>query len=101
VLLQGKAPYPVVLGILLCSSFAAVLTRVPGGLGTTEAIFVAVLAPKLPYSEVLGAALAYRACYALAPLCLALAAFPIVEARIAWSKRQAPAALSGHEKASS
>ncbi|MGE8639799.1 MAG: lysylphosphatidylglycerol synthase domain-containing protein [Achromobacter sp.] len=101
VLLQGKAPYLVVLGILLCSSFAAVLTRVPGGLGTTEAIFVAVLAPKLPYSEVLGAALAYRACYALAPLCLALAAFPIVEARIAWRKRQAPAALSGHEKASS
>lgn len=91
VLLQGKAPYPVVLGILLCSSFAAVLTRVPGGLGTTEAIFVAVLAPGLPYSEVLGAALAYRACYALAPMCLALAAFPMFEARIAWRKKHAPA----------
>ncbi|MDX3988680.1 MAG: lysylphosphatidylglycerol synthase domain-containing protein [Achromobacter sp.] len=91
VLLQGKAPYPVVLGILLCSSFAAVLTRVPGGLGTTEAIFVAVLAPGLPYSEVLGAALAYRACYALAPMCLALAAFPLFEARIAWRKKHTPA----------
>lgn len=90
VLLQGKAPYLVVLGILLCSSFAAVLTRVPGGLGTTEAIFVAVLSPGLPYSEVLGAALAYRACYALAPMCLALAAFPLFEARIAWRKKQAP-----------
>lgn len=88
VLLQEKAPYPVVLGILLCSSFAAVLTRVPGGLGTTEAIFVAVLSPRIPYSEALGAALAYRACYALAPLCLALLAFPLIEARIAWRKRQ-------------
>lgn len=89
VLLQGKAPYAVVLGILLCASFAAVLTRVPGGLGTTEAIFVAVLSPKIPYSEALGAALAYRACYALAPLCLALIAFPLIEAGIAWRKRQA------------
>lgn len=88
VLLQEKAPYPVVLGILLCSSFAAVLTRVPGGLGTTEAIFVAVLSPRIPYSEALGAALAYRACYALAPLCLALLAFALIEARIAWRKRQ-------------
>ena len=99
VLLQGKAPYPVVLGILLCSSFAAVLTRVPGGLGTTEAIFVAVLAPKIPYSEALGAALAYRACYALAPLCLALIAFPLIEAGIAWRKRQAPGTpLPGQQK---
>ncbi|MGV2899604.1 lysylphosphatidylglycerol synthase domain-containing protein [Achromobacter sp. AGC78] len=91
VLLQGKAPYPLVLGILLCASFAAVLTRVPGGLGTTEAIFVAVLAPRMPYSEALGAALAYRACYALAPMCLALAAFPLFEALAAWRKRRAPA----------
>ncbi|WP_313463268.1 lysylphosphatidylglycerol synthase domain-containing protein [Achromobacter sp.] len=100
VLLQGKAPYPVVLGILLSASFAAVLTRVPGGLGTTEAIFIAVLSPKLPYSEVLGAALAYRACYALAPMCLALAAFPLMEARIAWRKRHANASVPGHGKPS-
>lgn len=82
VLLQGKAGYPAVLGILLCTSFAAVITRVPGGLGTTEAIFVAALAPQIPAAEVLGAALAYRALYAWAPLCLALGAFPLIELRL-------------------
>lgn len=87
VLLQGKVGYPAVLGILLCTSFAAVVTRVPGGLGTTEAIFVAALSSRLPAAEVLGAALSYRALYALAPLCLALLAFATVEARIAWRKR--------------
>lgn len=89
VLLQGKAGYPAVLGILMCTSFAAVLTRVPGGLGTTEAIFVAALAPQIPAAEVLGAALAYRALYALAPLCLALAAFPLIELRLGLRRRGA------------
>ncbi|KRC79218.1 hypothetical protein ASE30_24895 [Achromobacter sp. Root83] len=91
VLLQGKADYPAVLGILLCTSFAAVITRVPGGLGTTEAIFVAALAPQIPAAEVLGAALAYRALYALAPLCLALAAFPLIELRLGLRRRKTPA----------
>ncbi|WZB76578.1 UPF0104 family protein [Achromobacter insuavis] len=91
VLLQGKVGYPVVLGILLCTSFAAVVTRVPGGLGTTEAIFVAALSPRLPAAEVLGAALSYRALYALGPLCLALLAFAAVEARLGWRKRHPPA----------
>lgn len=87
-LLQAKVSYPVVLGILLCTSFAAVVTRVPGGLGTTEAIFVAALSSRLPAAEVLGAALSYRALYALAPLCLALLAFAAVEARLGWRGRQ-------------
>jgi len=86
-LLQGKVGYPMVLGILLCTSFAAVITRVPGGLGTTEAIFVAALSSRLPAAEVLGAALGYRALYALAPLSLALLAFTVVEARLTWRKR--------------
>lgn len=91
VLLQGKAPFLAVLGILLCTSFAALITRVPGGLGTTEAIFVAALSPSLPAAEVLGAALAYRAVYALGPLCLAVVAFTLFEARTALSRRRAPA----------
>jgi uncharacterized membrane protein YbhN (UPF0104 family) len=95
VLLQGKVSYPAVLGILLCTSFAAVVTRVPGGLGTTEAIFVAVLAPRLPAAEVLGAALSYRALYAFGPLCLALLAFGAVEARLGWRKRHGPAGSAG------
>jgi uncharacterized membrane protein YbhN (UPF0104 family) len=86
VLLQGKVGYPAVLGVLMCTSFAAVLIRVPGGLGTTEAIFVAALAPGIPAPEVLGAALVYRALYAFAPLCLALLAFGLAE----WRLRHGP-----------
>mgnify|MGYP002041241680 FL=1 len=96
VLLQGKVSYPAVLGILLCTSFAAVVTRVPGGLGTTEAIFVAVLSPRLPAADVLGAALSYRALYAFGPLCLAVLAFGAVEARLGWRKRHAPQASPTH-----
>lgn len=81
-LLQGKASYPAVLGILLCASFAALIIRVPGGLGTTEAIFVAALTPAIPAAEVLGAALAYRALYAFAPLFLALVAFAVMEVKL-------------------
>lgn len=92
VLLQGKASYPAVLGILLCTSFASVITRVPGGLGTTEAIFVAALGSQIPPTEVLGAALAYRAVYALAPLCLALAAYPLIELRLGMRRRKDEAA---------
>ena len=95
VLLQGKAAYPAVLGILLCTSFAAVITRVPGGLGTTEAIFVAALAPEIPATQVLGAALAYRALYALAPLCLALAAYPLIELRLGLRRRKTQAPPAG------
>ncbi|SSW66872.1 lysylphosphatidylglycerol synthase domain-containing protein [Achromobacter agilis] len=91
VLLQGKASYPTVLGVLLCTSFAAVVIRVPGGLGTTEAIFVAALAPQIPAPEVLGAALVYRALYAFAPLCLALSAFLLVEFRLRHTRRPARA----------
>ncbi|MGY6272225.1 lysylphosphatidylglycerol synthase domain-containing protein, partial [Achromobacter denitrificans] len=89
-LLQGKASYPAVLGVLLCTSFAAVVIRVPGGLGTTEAIFVAALAPQIPAPEVLGAALVYRALYAFAPLCLALLAFLSIEWRLRRGRRRAP-----------
>ncbi|KGD86889.1 membrane protein [Achromobacter sp. RTa] len=91
VLLQGKADYPAVLGVLLCTSFAAVVIRVPGGLGTTEAIFVAALSPQIPAPEVLGAALVYRALYAFAPLCLALTAFLLIELRLRRGRRQAQA----------
>lgn len=80
-LLQAKVPYPTVLGVLLCTSMAAVIVRIPGGLGTTEAIFVGALAGQLPASQVLGAALVYRALYALLPLCIAGASYLMLEAR--------------------
>ncbi|WP_144639434.1 lysylphosphatidylglycerol synthase domain-containing protein [Bordetella genomosp. 13] len=80
-LLQAKVPYLMVLGVLLCTSMASVIVRIPGGLGTTEAIFVGALAGQLPASQVLGAALVYRALYALLPLCIGGLSYLILEAR--------------------
>ncbi|OZI35280.1 hypothetical protein CEG14_09250 [Bordetella genomosp. 1] len=93
VLLQGKADYAAVLGVLLCTSFAALITRIPGGLGTTEAIFVAAFSGQLPTYQVLGAALTYRALYALVPLAIAVLSYAAVETRLALRRRHGGARL--------
>jgi len=81
VLLEGRAPYPATLGVLLCTALATVIVRVPGGLGTNEAIFVAALSSYAPSTDVLGAALVYRALYALIPMGLCGLAYLALEAR--------------------
>jgi hypothetical protein len=43
-MLSQQAPYPEVLGILMISSIAGVVTHIPAGLGVIEAVFVAMLA---------------------------------------------------------
>ncbi|MEI2414568.1 lysylphosphatidylglycerol synthase domain-containing protein [Orrella sp. JC864] len=83
VLMPEGVAYPAVLGILLCSSIAAVATHIPGGLGTTEAIFVAALSSQFPASAVLAGVLMYRATYALTPLAIGIVSYLIVEARLA------------------
>jgi len=75
VLFAGRIDYLVVLGALLLAAVAGVITHVPAGLGVLEAVFVAVLAGRLPTSEVLATVLAYRAAYYLLPLALALPAY--------------------------
>lgn len=86
VVLQGRVPYAAALGVLLYASVAALVVRVPGGLGTTEAITVAALGKYLPPVDILGAVLIYRAVYFLLPLAVALLAFGVVEAK--WSIRR-------------
>lgn len=86
-LLGGAAPLPAVLGVLLFASLAALIIRVPGGLGSTEAIFVAAFSPTLPAAQVLGSLLAYRAVYFLAPLALALAGMTVIEASVRRRRR--------------
>jgi len=81
VLLQGAVPYPAVLGVLLCTSIAALIVRIPGGLGTTEAIFVGALSGDVPAARVLGAALVYRLMYALIPMCICGIIYLGLEAR--------------------
>lgn len=70
-LLGGRLDYPAVLATLLAAAVAGALTHVPAGLGVVEAVFLAVLGRQLPHGELVGALLAYRALYYLAPLALA------------------------------
>ncbi|MDS1141475.1 lysylphosphatidylglycerol synthase domain-containing protein [Pusillimonas sp. SM2304] len=87
VLLQQKVDYPLVLGTLLISAVAGVITHIPGGLGVLEGVFVALLASSsLPRFEILGAILVYRAVYYLAPLLLAGAWYLAAEAKISGAK---------------
>jgi uncharacterized membrane protein YbhN (UPF0104 family) len=80
-LLQGRVDYPHVLAVLLCSVVAGLIVRVPGGLGVLEAIFVALLAYRIPQNELLAALLAYRGIYYLLPLLLASVAYAVTELR--------------------
>jgi phosphatidylglycerol lysyltransferase len=55
------------------------LSQVPGGLGVLETVFVLLLSPLLPASDVLGAVLAFRICYYIIPFILGLISFAIYE----------------------
>lgn len=80
-LLQQQLPYPQVLAVLLVAALAGVLTHVPAGLGVLETVFVALLSHRLPADRLLGALLAYRAVYYLAPLAVALVGYAAMEMR--------------------
>jgi hypothetical protein len=81
VLLGGRVEYPMVLGVLLIAAVAGATTHVPAGLGVLEAVFIALLSHRVPQAELLGALLAYRAVYYLAPLGVALVLYLLMEAR--------------------
>jgi uncharacterized membrane protein YbhN (UPF0104 family) len=80
-LLLRKVPYPEVLAVLLVGAVAGVITHVPAGLGVLEAVFVALLAHRLPQGQILAALVGYRALYYIAPLALAAVAFLVTELR--------------------
>lgn len=87
VLLGERVPYPSVLGVLLLAGIAGVVTHIPAGLGVLEAVFVTLLAGRLPQGTLLGAVLAYRALYYLLPLAVAVAAYFAIEGLAGRQKR--------------
>jgi uncharacterized membrane protein YbhN (UPF0104 family) len=87
-LLQQKVPYPEVLAVLLVGAVAGVITHVPAGLGVLEAVFVALLAHRLPQGQILAALIGYRAFYYIAPLAIAAVAYLAMEWR---ARANAPA----------
>ena len=80
-LLQQALPFQTVLAIFLVAAIAGVVAHVPAGLGVIEAVFVTLAGAEVPRNELLGALLAYRALYYLAPLAIAMAVYLVIEGR--------------------
>lgn len=77
--LQQKISFFTVVGVLLVAAMASFIAHVPAGLGVLEAIFVIMLSPQLPRSELLAAVLVYRVIYYLVPLALAAMMYLVAE----------------------
>jgi phosphatidylglycerol lysyltransferase len=72
------------LGVFLLAQYAGLVSHVPGGLGVFETLVVLLLKPFLPASGVIGALVAYRVIYYLAPFTVALlmlAAYEVAQQR--------------------
>ncbi|MBB3102362.1 lysylphosphatidylglycerol synthase domain-containing protein [Azomonas macrocytogenes] len=80
-MLLQKIPYLEVLGILLISSIAGVITHIPAGLGVIEAVFVTLLAGQMSRSGVIAGLIGYRVIYFLIPLLLATLVYVVLEAQ--------------------
>jgi hypothetical protein len=80
-LLPAKLDYPLVLGVLLISAIAGVLTHIPAGLGVLEAVFIALLQHEASRGSLLAGLIAYRAIYFILPLLVALLMYLTVEAK--------------------
>lgn len=80
-LLPAKLDYPLVLGVLLISAIAGVITHIPAGLGVLEAVFVALLQHEASRGSLVAGLLAYRAIYFLLPLLITLVMYLVVEAK--------------------
>ena len=70
-----------VIGALLLAAVAPAIAHIPAGLGVAEAVFIALLGHRVPPAQLIGALLAYRACYFLAPLLVASLAYAALELR--------------------
>lgn len=81
VLLGRRVDFFSVTGVLLLAAIAGVISHVPGSLGVLEAVFVALLSPRLPAHEVLAAVVAYRIVYYFVPLGVATLVYAFFEVR--------------------
>lgn len=89
VLLQGQVDFPTALSVMLIAAIAGVIVHIPAGLGVVEAVFIALLSHRIPQHTLLGALLAYRAVFYVAPLVVGALMYLKVEVR---ARKHAPAA---------
>lgn len=87
-MLSQKAEYPLVLGILLISSIAGVITHIPAGLGVIEAVFVALLSGEMSKGSIVAGLIGYRVIYFLIPLLFATLVYILLEARAKKLRKQ-------------
>lgn len=80
-LLDRQVGFTTTLAVLQLAAVAGVITHVPAGLGVLEAVFLAILSPRVPPHQLLAGLLAYRACYYLLPLAWAIPLYFAGEAR--------------------
>ena len=69
------------LGVLLISSIAGLITHIPGGLGVLETVFITLLGDTVAPSKLIAALIAYRAVFYVLPLCIAGVLYLINEVR--------------------
>lgn len=94
-LLPEEAFYPMILGILMISSIAGVITHIPAGLGVIEAVFIALLQHEMSKGSIVAALIGYRAIYFLLPLAVACVVYLVLE------KRAKKLRQNGNQEASS
>lgn len=80
-LMPEEAFYPTILGILMISSIAGVITHIPAGLGVIEVVFITLLQHEFAKSDLLAALIAYRALYFIFPLAIACVIYLVLEKR--------------------
>jgi len=78
--------FPVFVGAYLLAQIAGVISHVPAGLGVFESAMVLLLKPWLGGDALLASIVAYRLCYYLLPLGIAVALFTSYEI---WERRAA------------
>jgi len=74
-LLPGDVSWFTVMPVLMMSAIAGVWSHVPGGLGVTEVVFLALLGGVVDKSDVLAALVVFRATYYLMPFAAAVVAY--------------------------
>lgn len=78
-LLPSGHSYPAVLAVLLTSSLAGLVSRVPAGLGVLEATALVLLRGKTDQAALMAALIGFRVCYFLIPLAVAALLYPWLE----------------------
>ncbi|MFC5696259.1 lysylphosphatidylglycerol synthase domain-containing protein [Pseudomonas sp. GCM10022186] len=80
--------YASILGILLISCVAGVITHIPAGLGVLETVFLALLHDQMSQGSLVAALLGYRTLYFLLPLLVAVVVYLVLEKRAKTIRRR-------------